>query len=546
MKYEKNGTTSVPLVGGNAQDARCTKRAKFFAACAFVALCATANAAHISETISLTNGWNAVYLESTPDDTTPDDFFADMPDVLRVGCYESSVYSSTEQILPDGTTNAQKPVAYYVWNRDGVEAEQTLEAVRGGRCYLIYATNTVTKTFYGTPELPHISWQESDSGFTTLAGVSIPAGESVDTYKYFGEGPLGAAKAKVPYFVYGDDIDEPQFAAIMPFRGTPDVDGGVAYQFECEGVEEWPGVVRVGVPNMSGALEFSGEGCLQTLKVDNAGTTNRTIRVAYGPSELASETQPALQVYIPKDGTNAAHWAEFSTHDFKLGVGESASLVLTLDNTKLTEGGTFAALVTVSDLDGGTKMRVRVPVKAERVAESDTNAKFPKGLWYGNVALSQVDRLSDAAPAEAGGTMKLNMMVFVDGEGAAHLMQRVNVGDRRVSVMFPDVATCSVTATAGSFGDALLQFDWVVDENARDNPFRHAWHPDHRTGFAVTNRLALSWQTESGESTFAYNPDEVSYGIATWILGGLLGTGDVTMRGTFALKRILPVSKIEE
>ena len=40
-----------------------------------------------------------------------------------------------------------------------------------------------------------------------------------------------------------------------------------------------------------------------------------------------------------------------------------------------------------------------------------------------------------------------------------------------------------------------LQFVWTVDANARDNPFRHAWHPDHETGFAVTNLVTLSWRT---------------------------------------------------
>ena len=169
--------------------------------------------------------------------------------------------------------------------------------------------------------------------------------------------------------------------------------------------------------------------------------------------------------------------------------------------------------------------------------------------------------------------MKLNAMVLVDGEGAAHLLQRVAIGTaneqaedgsrdtklwkettdvpsthsaRRLSTVFPDVAHRALGATSGTFGGELLQFDWTVAADARDNPFRHAWHPDHETGFAVTNRLVLSWRKESGESTWAYSPDEVTYGICTWTLGGLSGTGDITMRGTFALKRILSVSKVEE
>ena len=59
------------------------------AAIAIVAM--PASAAHVQETLTLTNGWNAVYLESTPDTSDPAVFFADLPQVARVGCYESSV-----------------------------------------------------------------------------------------------------------------------------------------------------------------------------------------------------------------------------------------------------------------------------------------------------------------------------------------------------------------------------------------------------------------------------------------------------------------------
>ena len=116
---------------------------------------------------------------------------------------------------------------------------------------------------------------------------------------------------------------------------------------------------------------------------------------------------------------------------------------------------------------------------------------------------------------------------------------------RRISTMFPDVAHRSLDATSGTFGN-MLQFDWTVAADARDNPFRHAWHPDHATGVAVTNRVTFACSTLNGESTWEYSPDELTYGICTWTLGGLSGTGEVTMRGTFALKRILAVSQIEE
>ena len=527
-------------------------------------------AGHVLETLTLTNGWNAVYIESTPDDPSPAAFFADLPQVERVGCYESSVYGATEQISSDGSTIAQKPVAFYVWVR-GEEGDSTLRRMMGGHCYLVYATSPATKTFYGVPACPRVSWQVAESGFATIAGVSIPAGETVSSGMYFREGPLSVDAVKSPYEACGESPAAPEFNMLMSFRGTPTLQGGRAYAFDGNSVADWPGVVKVSTTTLSGAIAFGSGTALQSFSVANSGTTNRTIRVSYGPSELASETKPPLQVFIPRAGTNVYGWAAFETHDFDLAPGESRTLTLAIDKSGFTEEGSYAGLVTVSDLSG-TKMRVRVPVTASRDADSPYAAAYPKGLWYGNVELSQVSRLSEGEPLPAGGVMKMNAMVLVDGSGAAHLLQRVSIGTsdvqnedmtrdtrlwketadvpagfsaRRLSTMFPDVAHGVLDATSGTFG-SFLQFDWTVAADARDNPFRHAWHPDHATGFAVTNRLALSWQTEGGKSTWEYSPDEVTYGICTWTLGGISGAGDIVMRGTFAMKRILAMSKMEE
>ena len=529
-----------------------------------------ANAGHVSETLAVSNGWNAVYIESTPDDSAPGDFFADMPSVRRVGCYESSVFGATEQIVSDGTVIDQKPVSFYVWER-GKDDESTLRRIMGGRCYFIYAEGDGSKTFYGVPGCPSVSWQAAGDGFMTIAGVSIPAGETVSSSVYFKEGPLAPDSTLVPYAAAGDNPAAPIFEPVMAFRGSPELEAGRAYAFGGKTIADWPGVVKVSVPAISGVIAFGSGTSLRSFSVSNAGTTNRTVRVAYGGSEKPGEAQPSLKVYIPRDGTNEYGWTEFSTHDFELGPGESKTLVLSVDKTGMTAEATFGGLVTVSDLSG-TKMRLRIPVTAEMDADTDYSAMFPKGLWYGNIELSQVDGLAETSPVNAGGRMKLNAILLVDGSGAAHLMQRVAVATsdseaedgtremrlwpdvkdvpvgysaRRLSAVFPDVAHNSLPATGGEMG-GVLQFDWTVEADARDNPFRHAWHPDHKTGFAVTNRLALAWRTETGESTWRCDPDEITYGICTWTLGGLSGAGDITTRGTFALKRILPISKVED
>ena len=299
-----------------------------------------ANAGHVAETLTLLNGWNAVYIESTPDVSSPGEFFADMPQVQRVGCYESSVYSATEQIASDGTTIGQKPAAFYVWER-GKDDESTLQRILGGRCYLIYTTGEASKTFYGVPACPRVSWQAAADGFMTIAGVSIPAGETVQSGTYFREGPLSADAVSSPYSFGGPSAAAPEPTKMLAFRGTPALSGGCAYAFEGRSVADWPGVVKVMVPSLSGGIAFGSGSSLQSFSVANAGTTNRTIRVAYGPSELTTEEKPPLQVFIPRVGTNEYGWTAFETHDFDLAPGESRTLALAVDKSGFTADRTW-------------------------------------------------------------------------------------------------------------------------------------------------------------------------------------------------------------
>ena len=401
--------------------------------------------------------------------------------------------------------------------------------------------------------------------------MSIPAGRTVKSSAYFGEGPLSASSVKSPYEAGGTDAAAPEFDKVYVASGVPSLEAGRAYAFKGDRYSDWPGVLKVSVSSLSGGLDFGSGTALQSFTVVNAGGTNHVVRVAYGASELAGETQPPLRIYIPRDGTNEFGWVEFATHDFDLAPGASRTFPLAVDKSAFVPGATNAALVLVSDLSG-TKMRVRVPVTAEPDEDTPASAAFPKGLWLGHVTLLQVDKQSDGAPIPAGGEMRAPMLLHVDSAGAPHLLQRVAVGTakepdekgvyevklwedvedvpsayaaRRLSAVFPDMAHQSLAATSGAFGDEV-RFDWTVEADAKDNPFRHAWHHDHGEGYAVTNALSLSWWTEEREPTFGYNPDETTCGIATWTLGGLSGTGDVKARGVFALKRILDVSEIEE
>ena len=140
-----------------------------------------AAASVIEETLVLSNGWNAVYLESTPLESDASAFFGGLP-VAKATCYRSGAYSRTAQLSSDGSEIAQQPVSHLVWDASAPDAS-TLGQVLGGQCYFIFATNAAQKTFQGTPCLPRTSWQVSDGdeGFATFAPVSVPAGTQVSS-----------------------------------------------------------------------------------------------------------------------------------------------------------------------------------------------------------------------------------------------------------------------------------------------------------------------------------------------------------------------------
>ena len=162
-----------------------------------------------------------------------------------------------------------------------------------------------------------------------------------------------------------------------------------------------------------------------------------------------------------------------------------------------------------------------------------------------------------------------NMRLFRELSSA----KAVCANPRRLSTVMMSVDAPVIAASAyTAFGDQL-QFDWTVGANASDNPFRHAWHPDHdgKTAdysgpvvsgddlanymnpvkpelWSVTNTLCLSWHklnNPTEDADFEHNPEDTTAGYATWTVGGLLSNGPIKSMGVFFLKRIADVGEIE-
>ena len=551
-----------------------------------------ASASHISETMTLAKGWNAIYLESTPTNAVCDTFFEGAP-VKSVASYQSDAYSSTRQLADDGTEIAQKPLSYHVWVA-GDDVASTLGALSGGHVYMIYATNAWSKTFVGVPSAPKQTWRATsgDVGFMNLVGVSADTNASMTAKAYFGEGPFGTANG-IAYQIKGTKESDPTFSKFLNARVT--MQGGKAYALTATKDSDWPGVIGV----QGEGLVFGSDANFASVRIRNCGTTNHVFKFSISASADETELAPPLSRRLPRiDAISVPGYTNVTDEAWtvELAAGEHTDQVFSLDRSLLEAGKKYGAILTIEDL-GASKMRVRVPVA---VRHSATGAvAYPAGLWIGEIALSQVSELGDTnrVPVKAGGTLKMSVMMHVDTNGTCRLLQRAVAGvdtngvtrlfknpadvpedveeSRRISTVMMSVDTPVVAATASTnpkFGEDV-DFSWVVGATASDNPFRHAWHPDHDgkkadysgdapSGddfenyaqpikpelWSISNRLDFSWHEQGNRALpehFPYNADETTSGVVTWEVGGLISKGPIKSVGTFALRRVFKAAELE-
>ncbi len=558
---------------------------------------AAACAAHISETMTLAKGWNAIYLESTPTNAACAEFFAGAP-VERVASYQSDAYSSTRQYASDGSEITQKPVSYYVWVPGDADAS-TMSSLVGGHTYMIYASDVWTNSFYGVPAAPRQTWRATagDSALMNLAGVSVAPGVSVTAKEYFGEGPFGTT-AGITYKIDGSKPAAPTFLP-MTLSAKTKLHGGAAYALTAAKDADWPGVVGV----QSRGLFFGANANFASITIKNCGTTNHEFKLAVVRSDdylESGEEMPPIARRLPRTDAAVApgftNVAESSEWTVELKAGESFEQLFSIDRSALEQGKNYGAILTIEDL-GASKMRVRLPVLAAGVSEDAV--KYPTGLWIGEIALSYVSSISDTTPMPVapGAELKMNVMMHVDEAGKCTLLQRVAAGidtngtkrlfrelesvpageienAKRYSTVMMSVDTPAVAAENGAkFGDDAV-FTWAVAPTARDNPFRHAWHPDHDgkkadySGYlpagddfllysnpvkpelwSITNRLDFSWHEGGNKAApvdFQYNAAEATTGIVTWDVTGLSAKNPIRSVGTFTLKRIFKAKRLED
>jgi hypothetical protein len=76
----------------------------------------------------------------------------------------------------------------------------------------------------------------------------------------------------------------------------------------------------------------------------------------------------------------------------------------------------------------------------------------------------------------------------------------------------------------------------TLDPYHRSNPFRHAYHPQHGTGYAITRSLSITFDATYDPGMLTGTYQEITRGLARQ---------DITSRGKIALRRVSTVANLQ-
>ena len=565
-------------------------------ACVFP-LVAGAVAPYTTQSLSLVQGWNAVYVEVAPD-ATADDLFADWP-VDHVGLYDPASFLATRQFGADWDSEGLTGSSMALWKRGFPEAS-SLSRVPAGSVLVTYCTNeSHSVTIRGVPAAPRTTWHVSGTnavynffGFSTTQQTDISA--------YLEGSPCEGVKSRVYYRIVGDNLDAGPGPLEVRTWNSKVSDGDVLL-LPSDDLSDWSGVLFVSPMN---GIDFGQNGVKATLTVRNDGKSPRTVSVALEQAANAAELQ--LSGTLPlclhvRDAdvarTNVAWSAALSGYGpvtkKELAPDETWRLEFGLDRTafsSLVKGLSFGALLRITE-DGDSHAKVVVPLAGETSGVVVPDAALPVGLWVADVQFDHVLAPGSTVGTETGGAAKLRLPIHIDANGKVRLLQRVvTAGEIAAdgtytyrlyagSAVVPTTATmvtrisavCLPTETpvieAAGESDSVIAFSFAVAADGATSILRHPLHPQHDglrwdfstpapsgddfqnykgdvkpETFSVGNRIEMSFGLNGGEA--AWNPEGTKSGTCRWTFSGLMRQGNIVLSGPMTVKRVSSVAEI--
>lgn len=548
------------------------------------------------QTLDLSPGWNAIFLEVQPVANDCGAVFSGIP-VESVWLWNKR-FEPVQFVQEPGNLSPKHP-DWLTWFPPEHESAflTDLYVVNAGQCYLVQLAGSTGHTVLieGRREVRNINWVPDSFNFV---GFHVDGG-APPTFKRF----FSADKALSSQPVYRTLANGANQLVQNPETET--LRQGEAYWVYCQGASHFSGPLRVDFPIREG-LVFGDKLREQTLKLTNESDEPRNVTVRLLPSQRPEKSSEPLVNYagdVALSYYSLISWVKLeSPLSFTMPPGRIQEIQLAVRRADMRQTqnpeALYESVLEVSDDKG---MLYRIPV-------SSKGAITWTGLWVGDVSLNAVSEAGNSfdplTPKPVAQPFQFRIILHVDENNVARLLQHVSLMQVQATLgpspedpgvqietsparyvalsndaLIPEYEGISlkdgrlvgrrISAPAFSFGEPVTLTGQIAEElsgtllvDYRDplNPFMHRYHPDHNNldeHYSQELPEGLESYTFSRAITLAFTEqDPESLGLPEWgyeLIGGnytevLSGVHvrDIYMSGTFRMTKVLDVPVLND
>jgi hypothetical protein len=544
------------------------------------------NAQLTNQTFQLRNGWNSIWLELEPTNSSINVAFAGLPlsSVWTYVARDSSVefiQQQTEELF-----NNPAWLGYFPPPRPESFLSK-LYSVHALRAYLIKLTNSATLTITGTPVVRPVKWV-ADS--FNLRGFPVNPGLPPMFATFFG--PSAAHSGQAIYELQGNG----QWQLVSPSAAMK---RGEAYWSFCLGASTFQGPTGITL-ELGEGLNYGAIVNELVPTILNNSTNAQTVCLRdlfYGANNPLS-----YQTFT----SNRLNWVKLGASCFEIEGGGSLDLRLAMRRKDFV-GTNYASIIEVTDTIG---TRYLVQVSAQKLLPAKALltglpglGNPAAGLWVGSASITTVNEANSTQPMNltpTRSTFDLRLLIHVDANGQARLLKEViqmwqngttsnfnglAVADkpgrfvlltddslipqfrgallrdgvpvgRRISTVDFDFegGTSNVLTMSGTFAiGSTNRCSIVLEPNLATNPFKHRFHPDHdnldatyanfkEEAYRIFRNLELRYSATDPAGTNTLSALDYGYnvmgGVYRETITGLHRT-NIVAEGTFRLTRVV-------
>lgn len=370
----------------------------------------------LTQNFLLQQGWNSVFIEVDPSPAHADELFAGLP--------ITAVWTRAPAQFVEGPPDCQDPDDptcvppdtgdWWVWlpPNDPHALVRNLRLIRGGRVYLIHATQATNLSVTGEPSSTVTAWR---SGFNLSGLYVVDDVNSASTFTgYFSGSPVHANTTVFRIQSNGSPVP-------VTNLGTTRITPGKGYWVKCSADIEYDGPIGFDPASLRG-IDFAENLLEHYMRLTNLTSGARNVTLAYTPSAsvpsspaglpaLAGDVPLAYLSYQSGQVEDAFTWQELVSQAFALGSAGQPAAARTI-RLGVRRAGLAPAMIDGDGPDAAYQGLLRVtdgegyerylPVSTQVLpgiggVVAGGNAPRP-GLYFGHVTVNEVTWITAGAP----------------------------------------------------------------------------------------------------------------------------------------------------